>query len=527
MTRTGAVLMTADAVAAQVASRATISFPGNASMLVADHLLAAIEARFLGEQAPADITVLQPCFAALSDETGVSRLARPGLLKRFITSSLPSRYGDGSKIGRMIRDNAIEAYNLPMGVMYTMIREAGAGRPGVLSEVGVGTLVDPANGGGRLNAVSRDILVRAMRVGERDFLFYPSQRIDVALLKATTADEDGNLSMEREPLTLGVLPLAIAAKASGGKVFAQVERIVKRGSLHPKSVKVPATLLDGFVLAPDAAQSGASRYDPAHSNEIAVAFPPPPPVSAAEHVIMARAASALKPGWLINVGVGLGAQMPALVRAADRLGAVTVSTEHGSFGGWPTLPPSFGAHLNAECLVEPSDMFNLYTGGGLDACFLGMAECDAAGNINVSQFGGRTPGAGGFIDISARTPNVFICANFAGGGRIEIRDGAMHVREIGRARKFVSSTASITLSGRVALERGQTVLLITERGAFRLTPDGWLLIEIAPGVDPMRDMKPMMDFPLRIADDLAVYSREIMAGPGAAFDAWLAGRLDG
>jgi propionate CoA-transferase len=459
-------------------------------------LLEALERRFLETSQPAGLTVFEPCNAALGERGGVLRFSHPGFLKRIVASAFPAR---AVELARMIADNEVEAYCYPMGVLYSLARESGAGRPGLLSEVGLGTFVDPRNGGGSLNASSTNGLASLMR----------------------------NLSMEREPLTLGVMTLATATKASGGKVFVQVERIVPNGTLHPKDILVPGALVDGIVLSPDAPQSGASRFDPTITGEERGAIPQFAIQGAADRVILARAAGFVRRGWLINLGVGISNRLPRILHEAGLLEAVTFSTEHGAFGGLPSEPPVFGAHVNPTALVDPTDTFNIYTGGILDAAYLGMAEADQDGNINVSRFGSRIMGPGGFMDITARTRNIFICGSFTAGGlAVENRSGRLEIVTEGRNRKLVGAVKQVTLNGRQALSRGQTLTLITERALFMLDEQGWELREIAPGIDPARDIAPAMEFPLRVSQKLREYSGPVMGAAGAAFDRWLASSLD-
>lgn len=518
-------LMTSEQAALMIPDGATVVFPGDATILVADHLLAAVEARFKATGSPRNLRVVQPCHASLSEEAGIGRLAHEGLTRCMISSTFPSRFSKTPRIAGLINANKIEAYNFPMGVIYNLLTETGAGRPGLLTEVGLGTSVDPEHGGGKLNSRTSTDLVRRIDIDGRELLYFPALPIDVALLKATTADTDGNLSMESEPLTLSVLALAIAARSNGGKVYAQVERIAERSSLHPRSVVVPGALVDGIVLAPDAPQSAAARHDPTLTGELRA---PPATRSIAagpERVILARAAAEIRAGWLINLGVGLGAEIPALLQEAGILDRVHLSTEHGAFGGMPTLPPTFGAHRNPSAIIDTTATFNLYTGGCLNACFLGMAEIDGTGDLNVSRFGSLIPGCGGFIDITSRTPNIFICGNFAGGADVAVEDGRVAVRREGHFRKLRDKVGCITFHGRGALAKGQRVRLITERGVFDLEPDGWLLREIAPGIEPERDLRPMMEFGLRAAPDLRQFEPEILLPPGPAFSRWLDRRL--
>lgn len=518
-------VMTAEAVAEAIADGSTITFPGDATILVADNLLAAIEARFKSTGSPRDLRVVQPCHASLSEETGIGRLAHEGLTRCMISSTYPSRFSKAPRVAGLINSNKIEAYILPMGVIYSLLVESGAGRPGLLTEVGLGTAVDPLHGGGKLNEKTVANLVRRMQIDGRDWLFYPRLDIDVALLKATTADEDGNLSMESEPLMLGVLALAIAAKSRGGKVFAQIERIAARGTLHPRSVVVPGALVDGIVLAPDAMQSAASRHDPTLTGELTAPLARAGSLTGPDRVILARAVAELKPNWLVNLGVGLGAELPTLLQENDLLDSVHISTEHGAIGGYPTLPPTFGAHRNPSAIIETTASFNLYTGGCLDATFLGMAEIDEVGDINVSRFGKLIPGCGGFIDITSRTPRVFICANFSGGADVGIDDEKVVIRREGNFKKLRKRVGHITFSGQEALKKGQQIRLITERGTFDLTDDGWILKEIAPGIVPARDLQPMMEFELKMDRNLKLYDHNSLSPAGPSFNRWIRSRL--
>ncbi len=476
-------IVTAEAVARMIPDGATIAFPGTASILVVDRLLAAVEARFLAEGHPRDLTAFEPCNAAITSGTGIDRFAHEGMTRRVIASAFPP-FQDAN-IMPMILDNRIAGYNLPMGVLYSLVREIGAGRPGVLTDVGLGTFVDPRLGGGKLNDRAAEDLVERVAFDGRELLFYRSFPIDVALLKATTADTHGNLTMEKEPLTLGVLSLAAAAKASGGRVFAQVERVVDRHTLDARLVAVPGELVDGVVTAPDARQSDAARHDPTITGEVVATLDRPPVPEGPGRVILSRAAAFLHDGWFVNLGVGLPGDIPRLLREAGCEDRVSVSTEHGAIGGLPTRLPTFGAHVNPESIIDPNDTFNLYTGGALDAAFLGLAEVDGEGNLNVSRFAGRLVGVGGFIDITARTPRIYICGNFAAGGaEVVVADGRLRIVREGAKKKLVRAVEHLTFAGRAALARGQTLTMITERGLFRCIDAGWLLAEVARASSP-------------------------------------------
>ena len=520
----GAELLTAADVAARIPDNATVALTGNASVMVVDHLLTGIETRFKVEGHPSNLTVYIPCNAGLGPETGVDRFAHAGLLKRYIASAFPVYAG--SRLADMIMGSAIEAYNYPMGVLYALLREAAAGRPGLLTHVGLDTYVDPEIQGGRMNAKTTEPLVERMALSGRTVLFYKAPCIDVALLKATTADENGNLAFEREPLRLGVLHLASAAKANRGKVYAQVERLTARATLPVRDIVVPGYLVDGIVLAPDAPQSAVSRYDPTITGEVKAIVERRPVAPGPNRVIIARAVGELRQGWLANLGVGIPNEAPKLLWEANLERQVTFTTEHGAVNGIPNPLPIFGTHINVEAVLDPTAVFDMYSGGLLDATLLGMAQADSAGDVNVSMFGGRLMGCGGFIDITARTRHILFCGTLAASGAdVLVEKGRVVVRKEGRVRKLIKQVEHRTFCGRAALARGQHVRLITERGLFRLTEEGWVLAEVAPGIDPDRDIAPMLEFPLRRAPTLGVYPEPVLGGPDPAMHKWLADRL--
>ncbi|MGN6773473.1 MAG: CoA-transferase [Rhizobiaceae bacterium] len=518
-------IISAAEAAAQISDGATITLPGNASFMVVDCLLQALEERFRNEGSPKQLTAFVPCNAGLGPSTGVDRLAHKGLLKRYIASAFPIH--KGSMLANMILNSEVEAYNFPMGVLYALLRESGARRPGLVTEVGMGTYVDPRQQGGKMNARTTEDLVEPISIGGKPYLFYKAPAIDVALLKATSSDDKGNLSLENEPLTLGSLALAIAAKANGGKVFAQVERLVEQHSRSPKTIVVPEHLVDGIVLAPDAPQSAASRFDARLTGEIR----PPRRRDAAPdgpaRLILLRAAAQLRRDWLVNLGVGLPTGLPSLLASLHLENELTITTEHGGING-DLEAPIFGAHVGADAILDPPSVFDMYDGGVLDATLLGLAQADAHGNVNVSKFGGRLMGCGGFINISGRAGTILFCTTLtAGGTDVAVENGRVIVRQEGRSRKFVETVEHQTFNGRQALERGQNVYIVTERGLFTLDREGWLLTEVAPGIVPGRDIAPVASFPLRVAENCRQYAPEILAGNAAGTRQWLAALLAG
>jgi propionate CoA-transferase len=517
-------LMDVAHVADRIPDGCTLAFPGNLTIMVVDELLKALEDRFLETGSPRGLTVFEPCNATLGPGTGIERLAHEGLMRRLICSAFPTF--KGGRLAELIQTNRTQAYNFPMGALYSLTREIGAGRPGLLTKVGLGTFVDPLQTGGKLNESTTEDLVERVELMGGEYLFYRAFPIDVVFLKASAADLAGNLGFDREPLSLGALSLAIAAKTSGGCVYAQVECIVPEGAIPPKSVLVPGAFMDGVVLAPDAPQSGLSRFDPSVTGESRADLGRTPIANGPARVILAKAAAMLRSNWLVNLGVGVPTQIPALLREGGLEGAVEFTTEHGAIGGLPLQPPAFGAHANPAALLDPTDTFNFYTGGGLDVAFLGLAQADESGNVNVSKFDGRTMGAGGFIDITARTRRIVICGALAAGGPIvRVADGEIIVEREGCEKKLVSEVEQITLNGRRCLADGQHVTMITERGLFVLDEQGWLLTEVAAGVDPARHIAPMLGFPLRVSADARIYESAAMVGPGPQFNEWLRARL--
>jgi len=416
------------------------------------------------------------------------------LLKRAIGG----HWGLIPKVGQLALENRIEAYNLPQGCISHLYRDIAAGKPGTLSKVGLGTFVDPRLGGGRINAVTTEDLVRVMEIDGQEWLFYKAFRIDVAFIRGTTADTHGNLTMEREALTLDNLAMAMAVRNSGGVVIAQVERIAKAGSLNPRLVKVPGTLVDCVVVAQAEhhRQTYATAYSPAFSGEIQVPLDGLKPLPLDERKIIARRCAIELPlEGVVNLGIGMPEGVAAVANEERVLDLITLTAEPGVVGGVPAGGLDFGAAYNVEAVIDQNQQFDFYDGGGLDLAVLGMAECDAEGNINVSRFGPKLAGAGGFINISQNARKLIFAGTFTAGGlEIEAGGGRLRIVQEGRARKFRGRVEQITFAGRRAAALGQHVLYVTERCVFELTPQGLRLAEVAPGIDIGRDILAQMDF---------------------------------
>ena len=493
-------IVTASEAAQLVPDGATVALCGCLSLLEPDAVLQGIEARFLRDGHPRDLTVIHPVMVASRKGTGINRLAHDGLMRRVIGGSF-SIFPDYEITG-MIKQDRVEAYNLPIGTIMHWLRESGAGRPGLFTSVGLRTYIDPRMEWGRANAAAKEPLAQVVQMAGREWLFYPSVRADVAVIRGTSADLQGNISVEHEPASLGIFYLALAAKRTGGTVIAQVKQRVESGSVHPRLTVVPGRLVDVIVVDPAQAQTSAGEH-PELAGETRVLVRPDPVPLSIESAIARRAMREMRDGQLVNLGYGVPALIPAL-GFPDRLHErVAFSIEHGPVGGIPEGMELFGASANPDLLLDSTFVFDLYEGGHLDITFLGMAQVDQEGNVNVSKFAHMAPGSGGFANICHQTKKIVFCGTFtAGGFQAEIVDGRVVIRKEGRVKKFVRRVEQITLSGLAAREKGQEILYITERCVFRLGHQGLELIEVAPGIDPAKDILPQMEFPITIPPNI-------------------------
>eukprot|EP01125_Pyxidicula_operculata_P013518 TRINITY_DN4485_c0_g1_i3.p1 TRINITY_DN4485_c0_g1~~TRINITY_DN4485_c0_g1_i3.p1 ORF type:complete len:719 (-),score=195.32 TRINITY_DN4485_c0_g1_i3:259-2415(-) len=513
----------------------TISVSGFVAQGCPEALCAALGDRYLKTGAPKDLTLIFEGGPGDWDMKGLNHFAHPGMLKRAIGA----HYGQTPQIAKLALSNKIEAYNLPMGSVSRMIRATASKSPGHFTTIGMGTFVDPRLNGGKINSVTKEDIIEVVNIGGKEYLWYKSIPIQVAFIRGTTADPEGNITLEHESLLGDVRNVAMAAKNSGGIVVAQVKRIASSGSINPRAVHVPHVLVDCVYQVPTEEHitkhpmSYFTVHNPAWSGEIREPLDVVPELELDERKIIARrAALQLKPHQVVNLGIGMPEGVASVANEEKVLKYVTLTTEPGVIGGLGASGHNFGPASNNDAIVELNQQFDFYNGGGLNICYLGLAQCNQNGDVNVSRLSeSHLTGPGGFMDISQSTLNVVFMGSFTAKGlEVKCENGKLVIVKEGKVKKFVKSLLEVSFSGKEATKRGQNILYVTERAVFKRVPKGLELIEIAPGVDLKKDILDQMDFepiirqPLKVMD-VRIFNGDPMGLEGDWFETDLQSRL--
>lgn len=507
-------VITAEFAAGLVKESDTLGIGGFVGFGAPEELLMALEERFVTAGKPGNITLFHGAGTGDGKDRGGNHLAHEGLVRRIICAHL----GLEPKMSKLIVENKMEAFLVPQGVASHMLRATGGKKPGVLTHVGLKTFADPRVEACKVNQLSRDSgfeIVSLMEIKGKEYLLYDTVPLDVCFIKGTYADEAGNVTLHKEAVYVDQLEMATATRNSGGIVIVQVEKIVKTGTLDPRQVKVPLFLVDYIVLAPDFARNPqgfhSGTYMPELNGEARIPLSEIKPIPLDERKVCGRiGAKFLKEGALVNLGIGVAEAVAAVAAEEGINHRIVLSIESGAVGGVPVGGLGIGATINPDALISQCSNFDIYDGGGIDLAYLGCAQVDRNGNVNVSKFGGRVVGPGGFINITQNAKSVFFCGSMtAGKYDIRVDDGKLDIVTDGDNVKFVDEVEQITFSGDYARETGQNVYYITERALFKLTEDGVTLIEVAPGVDVEKDILGKMEFTPNIAPDLKVMDPKI------------------
>jgi len=496
-------ILTARQAVDQITSGSTIATDGFVGGAFPEELALELENRFLETGEPKDLTLIYVAGQGDGGKRGLNHLGHEKLLRKVIGG----HWGLVPRIQQLAFENKVEAYNLPQGVMSHLFRNIAGRKPGVITHIGLDTFIDPRICGGKLNARTTVDIIDVINLHGEEYLLYKTFPVDFALLRGTYADENGNVTMEKEGFSVEVMSVAAACKNSGGKVIVQVEDIVKAGSLNPWLVKIPGIYVDTIVKVSRPEyhmQTFGEQYNPAYSGEAGINTDKPKTLELNERkVICRRASKEIREGSVVNLGIGMPEGISAVESEEGRAEHFILTVEAGPIGGFPASGFSFGCSSNPEAIVDQPYQFDFYHGGGLDIAFLGLAQVDQSGNINVSMFGPKIPGCGGFIDITQSARKVIFCGTFtASGPEIAVENGRIKIIREGNVKKFINKVEQITFSGSYARKTKQKVLYVTERAVFSLTDEGLMLTEIAPGIDLQKDILGQMEFKPLISGEL-------------------------
>lgn len=504
--------ISAKEVAKKIENHSIVATGGFVGIGVAEEVLTEIENHYLENKQPTNLTLIYAAGQGDGKSKGLNHLAHEGMVNKVIGG----HWGLAPKLGNLALENKIQGYNLPQGVISHMFRDLASGKKGTISKIGIGTFVDPQLQGGKVNEITSEDIVKEIFIDdERHLYFKAPSKIDFAILRGTLADEDGNISLEKEALTLESLALAMATKNSGGKVVVQVEKKVKNGSINPKLVGIPSIFVDYVVLCSDAKyhhQTFATEYDETFVNSsILLNNTKEKSVLDERKVIARRCAMFLsKDDKILNYGIGMPEGIAEVLRDGNQEHLFTPTVEPGAIGGTPAGGLSFGASVTPQAIIDQPYQFDFYDGGGLDVAFLGLAQCDSNGDINVSKFGPKIAGCGGFINISQNAKKVVFCGTFTAGGlKVQVKDGKINILTEGKSKKFIKEVEQITFSSKTANLNNQPVYYVTERAVFKLSKNGLELIEIAPGVDLEKDILDNMEFRPIISSELKLMDKKI------------------
>lgn len=504
--------ISAKEVAKKIENHSIVATGGFVGIGVAEEILTEMENRYLENKEPTNLTLIYAAGQGDGKNKGLNHLAHEGMVNKVIGG----HWGLAPKLGNLALENKIQGYNLPQGVISHMFRDLASGKKGTISKIGIGTFVDPQLQGGKVNEITSEEIVKEIFIDdERHLYFKAPSKIDFAILRGTLADEDGNISLEKEALTLESLALAMATKNSGGKVVVQVEKKVKNGSINPKLVGIPSIFVDYVVLCSDAKyhhQTFATEYDEAFVNSsILLNNTKEKSVLDERKVIARRCAMFLsKDDKILNYGIGMPEGIAEVLRDGNQEHLFTPTVEPGAIGGTPAGGLSFGASVTPQAIIDQPYQFDFYDGGGLDVAFLGLAQCDCNGDINVSKFGPKIAGCGGFINISQNAKKVVFCGTFTAGGlKVQVKAGEIKILTEGKSKKFIKEVEQITFSSKTANLNDQPVYYVTERAVFKLNKNGLELIEIAPGIDLEKDILANMEFSPLISSEVKLMDKRI------------------